>query len=93
MLLLDVGEDADGIGPDGLAIPQQRAGGGFDQAFIGDVREDKALHSYEGRAAGMCHSEGAEIGAGQNLNSQRQPRRAPHLGANYRHSGADLRSH
>ena len=45
-------------------------GAGFNQPFIGDVREDESLDSNEARLAGQRRSESARIRAGKNLNPE-----------------------
>lgn len=47
MLLLDVGEDFHMLRSNLLAIPQQVAGAGIEQALIGHVREHKTFRPDE----------------------------------------------
>lgn len=62
MLLLDVGENADGVGADRPAVAEEGTGVGLgDEPLVGDRREGKALGADE--AAAGCVGDG-DRGAG-----------------------------
>jgi hypothetical protein len=74
VLLLDVGEDGDGLGADGLAVAQEFAGAGVHVAFVGHVAEDESLGADEVGAGGERGGQGFAVGAGQDLDAEGEVR-------------------
>jgi hypothetical protein len=70
VLFLDVGEDGDVFGADGLAVAQEGAGAGVHVAFVGDVAEDEGFGADEVGAGGEGGGEGFAVGAGEDLEAE-----------------------
>ena len=73
VLLLDVGEDGDVLGADGLAVAEKRAGAGVHVAFVGHVPKDEAFGADEIGAGGEGGGKGFPVGAGEDLDAEGKP--------------------
>lgn len=93
VFFLDVGEDANVFGANRAAIAQERAGGGLDETFIGYVGEDKTFNADKTGAAGVRDGEGPQIGAGEDLDSERERACATNFRGDGGHCCADLGSY
>jgi hypothetical protein len=91
VLLLDVGEDRDRLGADGLAIPQQGTGFGLGhEAFVGHVGEGEVLDPDEGRTGRERDGQSLAIRGGEDLDAERDVDGAADSRGDGRHGRDDL---